>query len=224
MKQFDQLLQQIEDCLSKDDSGNFLAFSQSIFVKDAIAKGYLTQEQAAASALKDDDPAGFDVDGKPMERSDVVHDFLAFLAEQMIELNKQKQAEMKKFLSWLEAELQIQPDSKSNQGLEALTNKTKIQNFLGDYQKGEAHLEFAELWQVLKKNEKRLGVALSPDFHETLQKYYQQALDKLLPIKEKLRRTDELIDKIVYKLYGLSLEEVAIVEGRKPSKEETATS
>ena len=67
-------------------------------------------------------------------------------------------------------------------------------------------------------------MALSPDFHETLQKYYQQALDKLLPLKEKLRLTDWLIDQIVYKLYGLTPEEVQIVEGRKPSKEEAATS
>ncbi|MBI3460834.1 hypothetical protein HY009_07895 [Candidatus Acetothermia bacterium] len=193
-------------------------------MKEAIVKSFLIQEHAEASALKDDDPSGFDANGKPLERSDVVHDFLAYLAEQMIELNKQKQAEMKKFLSWLEAELQIQPDSKSNQGLEALTNKTKLQNFLGDYQKGEAHLEFAELWQVLQKNKKHFNAELSPDFHDNLHKYYQQTLEKLLPIKEKLRRTDELIDQIVYKLYGLSPEEVAIVEGRKPSKEETTTS
>ncbi|MBI1741886.1 hypothetical protein HYR54_02340 [Candidatus Acetothermia bacterium] len=140
MKKFDELLQQIEDCLPKDESENFLAFLHSIPVQEAIVKGFLTQEQADAAALKDDDPSGFDANGKPLERSDVVHDFLAFLAEQMIELNKQKQAEVKKFLSWLEAELQIQPDNKGNRGLNALTNKTKIQNFLGDYQKGEAIL------------------------------------------------------------------------------------
>lgn len=36
------------------------------------------------------------------EKSDVVHDVLAFLAEQLIEMNKTKQAEIKGFLSWLE--------------------------------------------------------------------------------------------------------------------------
>lgn len=33
-----------------------------------------------------------------------------------------------------------------------------------------------------------------------------------LPIKEKLRKTDWLIDQIVYKLYGLSEKEIKLVE------------
>jgi len=33
-------------------------------------------------------------------------------------------------------------------------------------------------------------------------------------LKEKLRKTDWLIDQIVYKLYGLTEEEVKIVEGK----------
>ncbi len=36
------------------------------------------------------------------EEADVIHDLLAYLAEQMIELNKQKQTEIKSFLQWLE--------------------------------------------------------------------------------------------------------------------------
>ena len=35
-------------------------------------------------------------------RNDTVHDFLAYLAEQMIELNKTKNEEIKGFLKWLE--------------------------------------------------------------------------------------------------------------------------
>lgn len=37
------------------------------------------------------------------EKSDVVHDLLAFLAERMLEMNKQKQQEIRGFLSWLES-------------------------------------------------------------------------------------------------------------------------
>lgn len=37
----------------------------------------------------------------PAEQSDVVHDLLAHLAEQMIEMSKQKQAGVKRFLEWL---------------------------------------------------------------------------------------------------------------------------
>ena len=36
----------------------------------------------------------------------------------------------------------------------------------------------------------------------------------LLPIKEKLHRTDWLIDQIVYKLYDLTKEEIKIVGGK----------
>ena len=219
LDQLDEILRLIENCLPKDYAGNFVAFTCSISVREAIAKGYLSQEHAQAQALTDDDPSGFDADGKPLERSDVIHDFLAFLAEQMIELNKQQQAETKKFLSWLEAELYIRPTNDGKVGLEALTNKTKLKNFLGDYQKDEPHLGFDGLWQILKENERRLGAELSPDFHQRLGKYYQDALNTLLPIKEKLKKTDELIDQIVYKLYGLTDAEIALVEGRASTNE-----
>lgn len=211
---FEELLAKIEESLPRDEQGEFLAFKHSIPVKEAIAKGYLTKEQAEAQALTDDDPSGFDADGKPLERSDVIHDFLAFLAEQMIELNKQKQAEIKKFLSWLEAELHIRPTSDGKVGLEALNNKTRLKNFLGDYQKDEPHLTLDELWQILDQNQGRLGVRLSPDFHQRLGEYYQATLSVLLPIKEKLKKTDTLIDQIVYRLYGLTDAEIALVEGR----------
>jgi len=35
----------------------------------------------------------------------------------------------------------------------------------------------------------------------------------LEPLKEKIKNTDNLIDQIVYKLYGLTEEDIEIVEG-----------
>lgn len=149
------------------------------------------------------------------EESDVVHDLLAFLAQKMIEMNKQKQSEMKRYLGWLEGNLKIQPDKKGNTGLEALTGKSQLRNYLGDYQKGEAELSFDELQDILFKNRNRLGVSLNdPRFTARLQEEYEKSLAVLLPIKEKLRWTDNLIDQIVYRLYGLTEEEIAVVEGR----------
>ncbi|MBC7317916.1 hypothetical protein H5T57_01495 [Candidatus Bipolaricaulota bacterium] len=46
-----------------------------------------------------------------------------------------------------------------------------------------------------------------------LREEYERSLSKLRPIKEGLRLTDALIDQIVYRLYGLSEEEIRIVEG-----------
>ncbi|RLE40636.1 hypothetical protein DRJ23_01550, partial [Candidatus Acetothermia bacterium] len=89
-------------------------------------------------------------EGALWEQSDVVHDLLAFLAEQMIELNKEKQAKIAEFLEWLEVELDVKPDRKGNTGIEALTGKTKLRNYLGDYQKDEEALSFDELWAILR--------------------------------------------------------------------------
>jgi hypothetical protein len=142
-----------------------------------------------------------------------VHDLLAFLAEEMIRLNQEKQAEMRSFLSWLEAELQVRPDKKGRTGLEALTGKTKLKNYLGDYQKGEPELPFGELWEILKKNKSRIGRPLSQEFMAELREAYERSLAKLRPVKERLRLTDALIDQIVYRLYGLTEEEIRTVEG-----------
>lgn len=144
----------------------------------------------------------------------MVYDILAFLAEKMIRLNREKQTEMKNFLEWLEKELQIKPDKKGNTGIETLTGKTQLKNYLGDYQKGEPELSFDEFWRILQKNRSRIGRALSHEFMAELREEYERSLAKLRPIKERLQLTDALIDQIVYRLYGLTEEEIRIVENK----------
>jgi len=145
-------------------------------------------------------------EGGPVEQSDVVHDLLAHLAEQMIEVNKQKQAEVKGFLAWLEREIGAPIDN--------LTRKTHLRNYLGDYQKGKPHLTLEELLDTLRRNRRRLEVdPTARAFQERLAREYQASLDRLLPLKARLAATDRLIDLIVYRLYGLTEEEVAVVEG-----------
>ena len=148
----------------------------------------------------------------PFDQADVVHDLLAFLAERMIALNKQRQKKMKAFLAWLEAELEIAPDAKGHEGIEALTGKTKLKNYLGDYQKGEEALSFDEIWSILRKTKNRIKRNLSPSFMQEVKRAYEESLSALLPIKERLCFTDGLIDQIVYRLYDLTEEEIAIVE------------
>lgn len=139
---------------------------------------------------------------------------LVRLAEQMIELNKQKQAETKRFLDWLVKQLHISPDSRDNEGVDALTGKTRLRNYLGDYQKGEEHLSFDDLLGILQKNRSRIGVGLSDSaFVNRLRTEYEASLARLLPTKERLAKTDWLIDQIVYRLYGLTEDEIKIVEG-----------
>ncbi|QSV54988.1 MAG: N-6 DNA methylase [Dolichospermum sp. UKL201] len=146
---------------------------------------------------------------KQPSEADVIHDFLAYLAEQMIELNKQKQTETKGFITWLERLIGTEIDN--------LTNKSKIQNYLGDYYKqnqGDNHLTLDELIGILKKNQKKLKIdPTARKEQERLEKEYQSSLNTLLPIKKQLKQCDWLIDEIVYRLYGLTEEEKAIIQG-----------
>ncbi|RJQ65745.1 MAG: hypothetical protein C4519_27320 [Desulfobacteraceae bacterium] len=133
------------------------------------------------------------------ERSDVVHDLLAFLAEQMIGLNKEKQTEIRGFLTWLERTLH--PAKIDN-----LSNKTKVRAY--------HEYDLNTLLDVLRSNRRRLQV--DPDarrFQENVKSEFDQSVDKLTPVKERIAATDALIDQVVYQLYGLTEEEVRVVEG-----------
>ena len=133
------------------------------------------------------------------EKSDVLHDLLAYLAEKMLVMNKQKQTEIKGFLGWLESYLGAKVDD--------LTPKTKLQSYYEHDYKG--------LMAVLKRNSKKLAIdPARREPGEALKAEFEGSMGKLLPLREKIRQTDELIDATVYKLYGLTEEEIGIVEGK----------
>jgi hypothetical protein len=154
---------------------------------------------------------------KEPEESDVVHDLLAFLAEEMIRLNKEKRAEQQAFLTWLTNNLKIQPqpDKKTGKvGIDALQGRARLVDYPGDYQKDEKELDFVALKNILLDNKKRMGVYLSDSLLATVEEQYHRSLDTVLPLKQQLKQTDKLIDQIVYKLYGLTEEEIQVVEGK----------
>jgi hypothetical protein len=154
------------------------------------------------------------------EASDIVHDLLAYLAEEMLRLNKLKREKQREFLSELVKTLNIQPqpDPKTGKvGLDALKYKDKLQDYPGDYQKGERELTSEALIAILldRDNQKRYLLA-STEVQRRLpliRERYQQSLTEVLPLKGQLAATDTLIDRIVYKLYGLTDEEIKVVEG-----------
>ncbi len=141
------------------------------------------------------------VEGELAEnRNDTIHDFLAYLAEQMIELNKAKGNETKGFVKWLEREIGTEIDS--------LTNKTAIKEY-------HDH-DFNHLLDVLKKNKNKLSIDPSDrKKQELLEKYFAKSMTVLEPLKDKIHATDNLIDQIVYRLYGLTEEEIRIVTREK---------
>jgi hypothetical protein len=132
------------------------------------------------------------------EKADVVQDLLAFLGEQMIEMNKQKQTETKGFITWLERAIGAEVDD--------LNNKTKVKLY-------HEH-DFETILVVLKQNRRKLTV--NPDtrtVQDAIEREFNASIAKLAPLKAKIAATDRLIDLIVYRLYGLTEEEIAIVEG-----------
>lgn len=132
------------------------------------------------------------------EKSDIVHDLLAYLAEQMIELNKKKNDETKGFLKWLEREIGAEIDT--------LANKTAIKEYHGH--------DFNQLLEVLRKNKNKISIDPSDrKKQEMLERQFAESLSILEPLKTRIKATDELIDEIVYRLYGLTEEEIKVVKG-----------
>ena len=132
------------------------------------------------------------------ERSDVVHDRLAFLEERILEMNKQKQQEIKGFLGWLEGFVGAK--------VEDLTPKTKLQSYYEH--------DYESFLAVLKKNSKKLAIdPARRKESEDIRTEFEGSMGKLMPLRERIRQTDELIDATVYRLYGLTEEEIRIVEG-----------
>ncbi|MBU3967351.1 MAG: hypothetical protein KKG76_08270 [Euryarchaeota archaeon] len=141
------------------------------------------------------------------EESDVVHDLLAYLAERMIEMNKEKNGEIKSFLDFLKGEIGV--------SVEDLSNKTAIQEYYSH--------EFQNLIDVLAKNKKKLKAGYdpkSPSNYKHLQQWYNDSAGKLKPLMGRIEATDGLIDQIVYKLYGLTEDEIKIVEGSISGKKD----
>jgi hypothetical protein len=133
----------------------------------------------------------------------VVHDLLAFLAERMLEMNKQKQQEIKGFLGWLEGFVGAK--------VEDMTPKTKLQGYYEH--------DYESFLAVLKKNGKKLAIdPARREPGEALKAEFEGSVSKLGPLRERIRLTDELIDAVVYRLYGLTEEEIRIVEGSQASK------
>jgi hypothetical protein len=133
-------------------------------------------------------------------RNDTVHDYLAYLAEQMIEMNKVKNEEIKGFLKWLEREIGAEINN--------LANKTAIKEY-------HEH-DFNHLIDILKKNNTKISIDPSNrKAQELLEKHVAKSMTVLEPLKEKIKATDNLIDQIVYRLYNLTPEEIAIVEGER---------
>ena len=83
--------------------------------------------------------------------------------------------------------------------IEKLT--TKLQNWY--------ELEFGDFLKELKKAKVQLSLSAEAEWMQ----YFNAQKQKAQALKAEINRVDEEIDKMVYQLYGLTEEEIKIVEG-----------
>ena len=125
-------------------------------------------------------------------RADVIHDLLAFLAERMITMNRERCTSSKQFLT----------DLKDFHGIDvhSMSPKTKVDEFW--------KLKAADLFFHFRANK----VRLRGSDEEKIRERFSKAKSALVPLDSQIAFTDRLIDQIVYRLYGLTPEEIKIVE------------
>lgn len=146
------------------------------------------------------------------QETEIIFDLLGYLAKQMHETNKEKQKEEFRFLKWLESKLGIVINGVSGGGIEELAGKSAIKEFLGDYQKGHLPASLESIWDIFMRNRGRITNPLTASFQAEVREKYNDSLDLLLPMKKRLAHTDSIVDQIVYRLYDIPVEEVAIIE------------
>jgi hypothetical protein len=112
-------------------------------------------------------------------------------------MNKEKQAEARGFVTWLERQIGAKIDG--------LTNKTKLRAYFEH--------DIGTLLDVLRHNSNKLEKKIARAIEEDIEREFRKSMDKLAPLRDRIAATDRLIDLIVYKLYGLTDEEAAMVEG-----------
>ncbi|GAK58086.1 type II restriction enzyme, methylase [Candidatus Vecturithrix granuli] len=111
-------------------------------------------------------------------------------AENMLELNKHFYTGTQKFLRFIESSYHPK------------TLSTKLQAF--------HTLDFSEFVTELKKQ----NVKLSKQEEFGLLDLFEAQKNHALDLQEQIEQTDQKIDRMVYELYGLTEEEIWLVEGK----------
>jgi hypothetical protein len=172
----------VEEALLRYEA--YLGHGEDVMVRAFVAARLLTEEEP--------------------EQADVVHDLLAHLAEWMIEMHQQKQAEVQGFLGWL-ADYTGRP-----------VDDWVLKTILRQYYEHD----WAEMQRILKRNQRKLPkVDLDVDAYrnepaQKIRQAWETSMETLRSLLKDTEATDRLIDRIVYQLYGLTEEEIAVVEGR----------
>jgi hypothetical protein len=151
------------------------------------------------------------------EQSDVVHDLLAHLAERMIEMHEQKQERVEAF--WLDLEGVTDPDTfedlreHGKWGRSLWCASEDCRPFVGEESRSTRHLDESLGWNedCFKVFVKELTGRVS-NLSDVVG-VYRRHHPPYRQLVQRIEATDRLIDQIVYRLYGLTEDEIAVVEG-----------
>ncbi|MEE9236650.1 MAG: N-6 DNA methylase [Thermoplasmata archaeon] len=131
--------------------------------------------------------------------SGVLHELLVHLVSVIEGLCRQRNEASRIFLDWL----QVASSSDFNEW----SGKTKLQDF--------ASGTLEELVEVLKSNEDKSQLQPHKRIEDlrVLRQNFDATMSEIRPLAERIEIVELLIDLLVYRLYGLTFEEVAIIEG-----------
>jgi len=129
-------------------------------------------------------------------------------ADLMLSLNTELQEQSQKFQRTIQRKFFTATVSVSTMGLSPLpdvkVNTDTLPKKLQDWYK----LPYAEFIKELAKKKVKLSLSQEAEWED----YFMQESKKALELKATIDATDKAIDAMVYELYGLSEEEIAIVE------------
>jgi len=176
----------------------------------------LAEVEALLPKTADGDFLAFQPDATGAEeKSDIVHDLLAHLAEQMMMMHKQKQERVAAFWADLETATDASIfDTLRNKGKweQSLAKDPACRPYVDRESRSTRHLDDSLGWDR-DCYEAFVGLlvgrtAVTPPMLDVYRAHH--AAYKALVAR--IASTDALIDQIVYRLYGLTEEEIAVVE------------
>ncbi|MFA5860379.1 MAG: Eco57I restriction-modification methylase domain-containing protein, partial [Candidatus Thermoplasmatota archaeon] len=133
-------------------------------------------------------------------RLDIVHDILAEMGRRLNEHHEVNLTETKAFLRWFQRTFML-PEAR----FDDFAGKTKLQRY--------AEFSLDEILEVARKNKKYLRVKPTERaFQEEFEREFNASVAKQRPRFEAARRLEPVVEEIVYRMYGLTAEERAVVE------------
>ena len=183
-------------------------FTTPVEVRTALVEQALARYEAALVASR----LTLDVTDYP---PDVIHDLLAHLAEQMIALNRRKQQRVADFTLDLEGVTDADTFAKLQKGKQGRTlwKAAACRPYVEEDSYTTHSLEESLAWSedAYKAFVKKLAGRV-PRLSDLIAVYRDHAPD-YAALVQRIVATDRIIDQIVYQLYGLTDEEIALVEG-----------